>query len=118
MDKIKNASSLNSQFDCFLLTSQREGGPTSLLEAMLFGIPVVSTKVGVVSDIIVDGENGFTAEIKDNSTLAKKVVMLLDDKKIQVQFSEKGKAIIKEQFTPKYIAQKTLEEYNSVLSKR
>jgi glycosyltransferase involved in cell wall biosynthesis len=117
MDKIKNASSLNTQFDCFLLTSQREGGPTSVLEAMLIGIPVVSTKVGVVSDIIIDGENGFIADIKDNKSLAKKTVQLLHNKDLQMQFSEKGKEIIKEKFTAKYIAQKTLEEYQRVLSK-
>lgn len=117
MDKIKNASSLNTQFDCFLLTSQREGGPTSLLEAMLIGIPIVSTKVGVVSDIIIDGENGFMAEIKDSKSLAKKTVELLNNNDLQKQFSEKGKAIIKEKFTAKYIAQKTLEEYQNVLSK-
>ena len=117
MDKIKNASSLNTQFDCFLLTSQREGGPTSLLEAMLIGIPVVSTKVGVVSDIIIDGVNGFSAEIKDSKSLARKTVELLNNDNLQKQFSERGKAIIKEKFTAKYIAQKTLEEYQNVLSK-
>jgi len=117
MDKIKNASSLNAQFDCFLLTSQREGGPTSLLEAMLIGIPIVSTKVGVVSDIIIDGENGFMADIKDSESLAEKLQKLLDNKELQKQFSEKGKAIIKEQFTAKYIAQKTLEEYQNVVTK-
>ncbi|MFT5752827.1 MAG: glycosyltransferase involved in cell wall biosynthesis [Flavobacterium sp.] len=117
MDKVKNASSLNTQFDIFLLTSQREGGPTSLLEAMLISIPVVSTKVGVVSDIIIDGENGFIAKIKDSKSLAEKVQLLLDNKELQNQFSEKGKVIIKEQFTAKYIAQKTLEEYQKVVAK-
>ena len=116
MGKIKNASSLNSQFDCFLLTSQREGGPTSLLEAMLLGIPVVSTKVGVVLDIIIDGENGFKADIKDSKLLAEKTQKLLDNIELQRQFSEKGKTIIKEKFTAKYIAQKTLEEYQKVVA--
>ncbi len=116
MDRIKNASSLNSQFDCFLLTSQREGGPTSLLEAMLIGVPVVSTKVGVVSDIIIDGENGFISEIKDSKSLAEKTIQLLDNRDLQNKFSEKGKAIMREQFTAKYIAQKTLEEYQKLVA--
>lgn len=117
MDKIKNASSLNNQFNCFLLTSQREGGPTSLLEAMLIGTPVVSTKVGVVSDIIIDGENGFIANVKDSKSLAIKILELLNNSNLQKQFSEKGKTVIKEKFTAKYIAQKTLEEYQRVLIK-
>ncbi len=116
-DIIKNAFSLNPQFDAFLLTSQREGGPTSLLEAMLFGTPIVSTKVGIVSDIIIDCENGFTAEIKDSRTLAEKLLVLLDNATLQKHFSEKGKAIIKEQFTAKYIAKKTAEAYQKVVAK-
>lgn len=116
MDKVKNASSLNTQFDCFLLTSQREGGPTSLLEAMLIGIPVVTTNVGIVSDIIIDGENGYVAAIKDSKSLAKKTQILIDNKVLQNQFSAKGKAIIKEKLTAKYIAQKTLEEYEKVIA--
>ena len=58
-DKIENASSLVPQFDAFLMTSQREGGPTSVLEAMLLGTPVVSTQVGVVPDVIQDGKKWF-----------------------------------------------------------
>jgi hypothetical protein len=54
MDKFKNALSFKHQFDRFSLTSQREGVLTSL-EAMLIGI-LLSTKAGVVSDIIIDGE--------------------------------------------------------------
>jgi glycosyltransferase involved in cell wall biosynthesis len=116
MGEVKNASSLNTQFDAFLLTSQREGGPTSLLEAMLLQVPVVSTKVGIVSDILIDGENGFVTDVKDSKSLAKKIQLLLDNKDLQVQFKQKGNKIIKESLTAKSIAQKTFGEYQRVLS--
>lgn len=77
VDKIEKASSLIPQFDAFLLTSQREGGPTSLLESLLMKTPVVSTNVGVVSDVIVDGENGYIADVKNHQELAKKTMPLL-----------------------------------------
>ena len=115
MGEVKNASFINTQFDSFILTSQREGGPTSMLEAMLFGIPIVSTKVGIVPDVFIDGENGFVADIKDSKNLAKKIQLLLDNKDLQVQFKQKGNTIIKERYTAKIIAQKTFEEYQRVL---
>lgn len=117
MDKIENASSFNNGFDVFLLTSQREGGPTSLLEAMLLGVPVVSTKVGVVPDIIVDGENGFSTEIKDTKILAQKVNQLLDDKELQKQFSIRNIELIKNKFSSLYIANQIKTEFEKIIRK-
>ncbi len=116
MNKIDKASALLPQFDAFLLTSQREGGPTSLLEAILMKTPVVSTNVGVVSDIIIDGENGFIADIKNQYELAKKTLLLLQNSKLQKQFSEKSYEIINQFFTSNYIAKKTFDEYQRVLA--
>jgi len=48
-----------SACDIGLLTSQNEAVPYSLIEASLFGIPVVSTDVGSVRDVIEDGVTGF-----------------------------------------------------------
>lgn len=116
VDKIENASSLITQFDAFLLTSQREGGPTSLLEAILMKTPVVSTNVGVVSDIIIDGENGFIADIKNHYELAKKTLLLLQNSNLQKKFTTISFEIINDFFTSNYIAQKTLDEYKKVLN--
>jgi glycosyltransferase involved in cell wall biosynthesis len=116
MNKIDKASALLPQFDAFLLTSQREGGPTSLLEAILMKTPVVSTNVGVVSDIIIDGENGFIADVKNQYELAKKTLLLLQNSKLQKQFSEKSFEIINEFFTSNYIAKKTYDEYQRVIA--
>lgn len=110
-DKIKNASTVIEQMDVFLMTSQREGGPTSVLEAMLIGTPVVSTKVGVVSDVIQDGKNGFIAPVKDHLQIAEKTMALLDNVDLQAVFVKESKEIIKFKFTASYIANKTKEEY-------
>lgn len=115
MNKIINASSLNKQFDVFLLTSQREGGPTSLLEAMLMGTPTVSTKVGVVPDIVENGINGFAAEIRDAKKLAEQVIELLDDKELQNKFSSKSKELIQEKFTAAYIANQIKVEFENMI---
>ncbi|MEZ4853427.1 glycosyltransferase family 4 protein [Flavobacterium sp.] len=117
MNKIKNASSLNKQFDIFLLTSQREGGPTSLLEAMLMETPTVSTKVGVVPDVIENGVNGFVAEIKDYKKLAEYVITLVDNKLLQQQFGLKSKVLIQEKFTASYIAGEIKNEFEKIAAK-
>ncbi len=45
--------------DLYLISSREEGGPKSLLESLASGIPLVSTPVGMVPELIVSGVNGF-----------------------------------------------------------
>ena len=45
-----------------ILPSYNEGLPISLLEAMSYGMPLISTHVGGIANILTDGENGFVVE--------------------------------------------------------
>lgn len=112
--KVARAYNFNRQFDAFLMTSQREGGPTSVLEAMYLGVPVVSTNVGVVPDVIVDGTNGYIAPLKDYKTLADKLDALLANEALRKDFSEKSRAIIQNGFTVKVLAPQVLQVYQKV----
>ncbi len=62
----------------FVMNSRSEGGPRVALEAMACGLPVVSTCVGTMPDVIVDGENGVYTT-GDPVDLAEKVQRLLKD---------------------------------------
>lgn len=46
-------------FDLFVNVSESEGVPVSIMEAFSFGIPVIATNVGGVSEIVIDNHNGF-----------------------------------------------------------
>lgn len=48
--------------DVYLCTSKYEGLPLSIIEAMAAGLPIVSTSVGGVPDIVISGENGYLYE--------------------------------------------------------
>jgi glycosyltransferase involved in cell wall biosynthesis len=48
-----------------LMTSRFEGTPMTVLEAMALGVPVVSTPVDGVADLIKDGVNGFLSDSDD-----------------------------------------------------
>lgn len=55
----KNIEKIYPIFDAFLLPSRMEGTPISILEAMACGVPVFTSNVGAISDIVKDGETGF-----------------------------------------------------------
>jgi glycosyltransferase involved in cell wall biosynthesis len=56
--------------DVCLVTSRDEGGPKAVLESMASGVPLVTTRVGQASDLVVDGENGRLCDVGDAEGLA------------------------------------------------
>ncbi len=68
-----------SQVTVFLLTSNYEGLPRVVMEAGVQGVPVVSSRVMGVEDIVLDGETGFLHDPEDESGLAASVLRLLRD---------------------------------------
>ncbi len=65
--------------DVFFLPSYNEGMPMSILDAMGYGLPVVSTNVGGISRIVHDGKNGICCNPGDIDTFSKGIVRLLLD---------------------------------------
>lgn len=63
--------------DVAVLTSRVEGLPNVLIEAAACGVPAVSTDVGAVRDVVLDGETGFVVPLQDEDTLARRILYLL-----------------------------------------
>lgn len=67
---------LYSALDAYLVTARVEGGPMTVLESLACGTPVISTRVGLVPDVITEGVNGFSAEIGDADSLSNAVATI------------------------------------------
>jgi glycosyltransferase involved in cell wall biosynthesis len=63
----------------FVLTSQSEGAPLTLLEAMAVGLPVVVTAVGGMPEIVRDGVDGILAQRGDANAIASALIRLLEN---------------------------------------
>jgi glycosyltransferase involved in cell wall biosynthesis len=72
----KDPESLLAAFDAFALTSNSEGLPLGLLEAMAVGIPVVATAVGGVPDVVEPGVTGSLVTAGDRASLAAELARL------------------------------------------
>jgi len=98
--------------DAFCMSSSYEGMPISIIEAMSAGLPVLSTNVGGIPDIVEDGVNGLlckTQEISDYVTMIKKYLSLtqVDTKKM----SEINKATFAEKYDISITAKRYLQLY-------
>jgi glycosyltransferase involved in cell wall biosynthesis len=65
--------------DVFVLPTYAEGTPISMLEAMAAGLPVVSTPVGGIPDVVEDGVEGFIVKPGDVEALADRLARLIND---------------------------------------
>jgi glycosyltransferase involved in cell wall biosynthesis len=77
---------LYSSLDVYLLTSRVEGGPCTVFEAMACQTAVVSTRVGAVPALIVDGVNGFSVDVDDGEALLAAIIALdqFPEKRIEI----------------------------------
>jgi glycosyltransferase involved in cell wall biosynthesis len=66
-----------ADLDVVALSSLNEGTPVSLIEAMAAARPVVATRVGGVSDVVLDKESGYLVQSKDAGGLARGILGLL-----------------------------------------
>ncbi len=74
-----DAISINRNARMFVLSSDYEGFPNALVEAMAYGIPVISSKFdsGVAEELITEGENGFLFEVGNKNELVTKMEIIL-----------------------------------------
>jgi len=77
--------------DVVALTSDNEGTPISLIEALAAGTSVVSTDVGGVRAVVVDGETGLIVRPDDENAFAEGARRLLDDRDLATRLARQGR---------------------------
>ena len=80
--------------DFYWVTSQIEGAPVPLLEAMSSGVCCLSTKVGVAPEVIRDGENGYLIEIGDAFRFASITADLIAQPDRRIRMGRKARSTI------------------------
>ena len=100
--------------DSLILTSRHEGLPLVVLEAFSMGLPVISTPVGALPNIVVNGENGFLSENVSLKSILRSIDLFLN-------LSNEEKEIIKVNsinvFNQKYSIELCANKYNLLYKK-
>jgi glycosyltransferase involved in cell wall biosynthesis len=104
--------------DICVLTSDYEGTPNVLLEAMASGLPVVATKVGGVPELIKDGENGFMLELSDKAGFHAALAKLIADPEARIQMGHCARSFVEKNHRIEVLPEKLLALYRFVLSTR
>lgn len=108
------SASLYCQFcDIFCLPSNYEGLPMTIIEAMSYGKPIISSNVGGVYEIVRDNVNGFTLQ-NDPVEFASKISYILENKNIYDYMSENSRLIFENELTVEKMTDGYISLYQSV----
>jgi len=99
----------------YCLPSYSEGLPTSVLEAMSFGKPVITTPVGGLKSFFQDGVMGFFVQPKDADDLEVKLRILLKDQALRKKIGEFNFDYAHQHIMSDKVAKKMFEEINAFL---
>lgn len=97
--------------DIAVLSSWSEGSPNALLEAMAAGVPVVSTAVGGVPEIVSNGESALLAPPGDPEPMAEAIGRMLGDSALAVRLAAHARQAILDRYTPEQRTRRLVEIY-------
>lgn len=108
---------LLAQSDVFVLSSDTEGMPLSVLEAFAAGLPVLSTDVSGSRDVVKDGVSGFIVPVGDDGAMADKMVRFAESKELTEAISAYNREYSKE-FDFEVMAGKYTKLYEKLLGEK
>ena len=106
MEQRDDVPAIMRSLDLLVLNSKSEACPLVVLEGLACGVPVLSTAVGGVPELITHGENGWLIPAGDGQKLASAIVSLTQLPHLRARLSENGRRHVEANFTvEKFMAQ-------------
>ncbi|MCX8153267.1 MAG: glycosyltransferase family 4 protein, partial [Candidatus Bathyarchaeota archaeon] len=102
--------------DIFAFSTFYENLPFAVLEALSTGLPVVTTRVGGIPEMIESGRNGFLVEPSDSRELAEKILFYLEHPAVAAEMAFSARRTIEVRFDWRLIVKRVLDVYAEALS--
>jgi glycosyltransferase involved in cell wall biosynthesis len=108
---------LYAALDAVALSSANEGTPVAVIEGLAAGVPAVSTDVGGVSDVVVEGRSGFLVPAGDADLLAERLARLAGDASLRREFGAFGSEWVRSRYSVPRLVGDIDTLYRSLLDK-
>lgn len=118
LGRLDAAESVLDAADIFVLSSNFEGLPLSILEAMRAALPVVASRVGGVSEVVEHEQTGLLFERGDVAALRTHLLRLLDDGALRRRLGASGRTRFEQRFTETRMLHDTFALYERLLARR
>lgn len=114
---IRNIDVVNAGMDIIALSSLNEGTPVSLIEAQACNNPVVSTNVGGIENVVVNGKTGLLSQINDIDGYAQNLLELVENDSKRQEMRQNGWDHVKNSFSYKRLVKDIDLLYKKLLDK-
>lgn len=104
--------------DIYVCTSNSEALGISIIEAMAYKKPVVATRVGGITEVVIDNQTGYLVAPKDINSIAQGVISLLANREKMRQMGEAGFERVKTHFSLEIIKKEMESLYKELLWKK
>lgn len=101
--------------DIYIHAARIDTFPTTVLEALACGTPVVATDVGGIPEQVEDGLTGFLVPPKDAVTMASRIELLLSDSQLRKKMGDRAAEIVKDRFSLERQVKEYLDFYEEIL---
>ncbi len=102
-----------SALDVFVLTSNSEGLPLGALEAMATGLPVVTTPVGDLPEVVADGRSGFLVPVGNVKAMAQAITRLVDDDSLRCRMGAQAREDVCKRYNQRSMVENYMELYRA-----
>lgn len=106
---------LLNKVDAYILPSYHEGLPISILEAMSYSLPIISTNVGGIPEILKNGENGFIMSPGDKDAMYRAILELMSNEKLRMDMGKASYSKVQEHM-PGFVECQLTDLYRSLLN--
>ncbi|HEY3396309.1 MAG TPA: glycosyltransferase [Armatimonadota bacterium] len=93
-----------------------DGLPVALMEAAAAGLPLVSTAVAGIPELVVDGVTGLLVPQRDPEALAAAIARLLEDEDLRARLGQAARRRVEEEFTRELNGQRLAEAFAAVVA--
>jgi glycosyltransferase involved in cell wall biosynthesis len=113
-----NKSNALRNASIYVLPTHGEGMPKSVLEAMAFGLPVVTRAVGGLKDFFEDGKMGFITESEDPAVFSDLIMKLIDNPELRIKIGRYNQEYVRDRLTASKVVKRIEHIYREVACKK
>jgi len=114
----KDIDYVNAGLDIITLTSLNEGTPVSLIEAQAANKPIVSTRVGGISDVVIENETALLSDVNDTIGFQKNLLALIEDSNLRNSLGKNGAEHVQQKFSVERLVTDMENLYHGLLIKK
>jgi glycosyltransferase involved in cell wall biosynthesis len=100
VDAVETKARLYASAECLVLASSREGFPSVVGEAMACGTPVVSSRVGAVEELVINGATGWLYSSGDDEALASTLALIISQPQLPASMREQARSLAESRVSP------------------